>query len=316
MNFDWSELAFGSKQAVNKLGATFIAAPREISAERFKQLVKTYLPKGNVLLGLAKESYVLDFEDQPQFKTLQSDAVEKIIRQVNAASQKHKIYTLSYFQRETKYILEKLNVKKIVLVRGSWHRTFHTRPEYYVVANRRIEYEMISPFANETEARHYDMQVLPRSVQPQGNFNAQEMLSFAAQIAKRSFDYSFQTGATLGKKKGSKYTFLAQTFNPVVPYQGYAMHFGAARELNFSPPSDLNYYDTVHAEVMMIIKAHQEKINLQGTTLFINLLPCPNCAKMFTQTDIAEFVYREDHSDGYAVDMLQKAGKKVTRIVG
>jgi hypothetical protein len=36
---------------------------------------------------------------------------------------------------------------------------------------------------------------------------------------------------------------------------------------------------------------------------------------MFTQTDIAEFVYVEDHSDGYGFKMLELAGKKVRRIV-
>jgi len=36
---------------------------------------------------------------------------------------------------------------------------------------------------------------------------------------------------------------------------------------------------------------------------------------MLSQTDIAEFVYQEDHSDGYAIKMLELAGKKVRRIV-
>jgi hypothetical protein len=74
VNFDWNELAFGSKKTVNNLRATFIAAPREISAARFTQLVKEFLPKGNVVLGLAKEDHVSGFENQPQFKTLQANS--------------------------------------------------------------------------------------------------------------------------------------------------------------------------------------------------------------------------------------------------
>src|SRR6266550_1389526 len=100
-DFDWAELAFGSKKPINTLQAIFIAAPRELSAKRFAQLVKTYLPQGNIVLGLAKEDYVLGLEDQPQFKMLSATIVDKI----NHSNTKHNIYTLSYFQRDTRYIL-------------------------------------------------------------------------------------------------------------------------------------------------------------------------------------------------------------------
>ena len=49
--------------------------------------------------------------------------------------------------------------------------------------------------------------------------------------------------------------------------------------------------------------------------MFINLMPCPTCARMLAMTDIEEFVYSIDHSDGYAVKMLEAAGKKVRRVV-
>jgi len=119
----------------------------------------------------------------------------------------------------------------------------------------------------------------------------------------------------LGRRTTEQYELIATSFNRVVPYQTYAMHNGAAREKNFSPMHDLNHYDTNHAEVELIIKAQKLGIDLHGTTLFINLLPCPTCARMFVSTDIAEFVYREDHSDGYAVKMLETAGKAVRRVV-
>jgi dCMP deaminase len=315
MNFEWSELAFGNKKPINDLRATFIAAPRELSAERFKQLVKMYLPQGNIVLGLAKESHVLGLDDQPQFRTLEAKVVEPIIAKVNAASPSHKIYTLRYFQREAQYVFEKLSFKKVVLVNGSWHRTFHTRPEYYTLVNKSTKYDMVSPFASEAEAKAYEGRVLPPVPVPKGLFTPKEMSELAQEIAKWSFDYSFQTGVALGRKKGTKYELLARAFNAVVPYQGYAMHHGAAREVNFSPPNDLNHYDTVHAEVELIIHAQKHKIDLRGTTLFINLLPCPMCARMFSETDIAEFVYNQDHSGGYAISLLEAAGKKVKRIV-
>jgi deoxycytidylate deaminase len=324
MDFDWSELAFGSKRPLKDLRAIFIAAPREISDKRFTQLVKEHLPTGNILLGLAKERFIDGFDGQPQFRTLQlTPSLQKITDKVNASQSPHKIYMLHYFQRETKYILEKGGFKKALFVNGSWQYTFHNRAEYYALANNHIEYAMISPFANETEALVYDkntakeMQAELWPEEPLGTFNATEMLDLAGRAARQSLDYTFQTGVTLGKQIGSsdKYTFMAHSCNEVVPFQSYALHYGAERERHFSPVNDLNFYDTVHAEVMMIIEVQKRKLDLAGTTLFINLLPCPHCARMFTKTDIAEFVYSEDHSDGYAVQMLEAAGKKVRRIV-
>ena len=142
------------------------------------------------------------------------------------------------------------------------------------------------------------------------------MLEVAQQAATHSYDFGgFQIGVSLGRKKGSAYQLLATSHNTVVPFETYAMHNGAAREQHFSPMNDLNHYDTIHAEVAMIIKASREHIDLTGTTLFINLLPCPMCARMFTQTDIAEFIYSQHHSSGYGLKMLELAGKKVRRIV-
>ncbi len=316
--FDWSEFAFGSKGDIKRLHATFIAAPRELSAKRFTDLVKVYLPQGNIVLGLAKEPYVAGFENQPQFKTLQANTVQRIIDAVNASGVKHHIYTLHYFQRELKYIAEKLNFKRVLLVNGSWKQAFHTTEAYYVLANRRIDYEMVSPFASEAEAQAYESKVMTEIAAAHpftpGTYSEAQMIELAQEVAAYSFDYSFQTGVALGKSAGKKYKLLAWAYNRVVPSQTYAMHHGASREIHFSPPNDLNHYDTVHAEVELLIAAQKQRLEMQGTTLFINLLPCPQCSRMFAETDIEEFVYVQDHSNGYAVRMLELAGKKVRRV--
>jgi dCMP deaminase len=319
MNFDWTDLAFGSKKTVRDLQAIFIAAPREISGKRFTQLVKTYLPQGNLVIGIAKEPYIDGFDGQPHFRTLAHETIEPIVRKVNASPAKHKIYTLCYFQREAPHILPKLGFTKVLLLNGSWHHSFHTRPEYYALVNAKIPYEMISPFANEQEAQTYAKRITTQFSKTWGETlrNTEvDMLRYAEEAARQSFDYCFQTGAALGKKqRGGKYKLLLTTFNHIVPYETFAMHHGAAREQHFSPPNDLNHYDTVHAEADTIIMANKQGIDLTGTTLFINLMPCPTCARMLCRTNIAEIVYSLDHSDGYAVRMLEKAGKVVRRVV-
>lgn len=322
MNFDWKDLAFGDKKPVNGLNALFIAAPRELSEARFVQLVKEHLPKGNILLGLAKEEFIEGFENQPQFRTLNLKDVQKTIEKVNSSGLNNKIYTLSYFQRELAPILNGLKLRQALLVRGSWKHSFHTRPEYYTLIERSLPFTMTSPFTDETEARNYERRIkfefskmFPLDAE---HLDEDRMMELASKVAKASYDYSFQTGAVLGRRvspHSHKYTCLMYGFNKVVPFQTHALHYGASREENFSPPNDLNHYDTIHAEVKLLINTQRNKTELSGTTLFINLMPCPTCARMLAETDIEEFVYNIDHSEGYAIKLLEAAGKKVRRIV-
>lgn len=320
MNFDldWADLAFADKKSIKELHAIFIAAPREISEQRFKDIVREYLPKGDIVLGIAKEPYVDGFEGQPQFRMLKKATVQKVIDTVNKASNRH-IYTLSYNQRDLVHLIEKLRFSHALFINGSWRYSFHTLPAYYALSQAKIPYRLISPFIDADEARGYEARIWKEITKdldtPKGPYSEREMLKKASQTATLSFDYSFQTGTALGKKTGEKYTFLDCSYNKVVPSQTYAMLHGSSRETHFSPPNDLNYYDAVHAEVMLLISAQKQSLSLEGTTLFINLLPCPTCARMLSQTDIEELVYSIDHSDGYALQLLESAGKKVRRIV-
>nr|AIA17457.1 Cytidine and deoxycytidylate deaminase zinc-binding region [uncultured bacterium] len=324
-SFKWGELAFGSKKPVNDLQATFIAATREMSDKRFKQLIKTYLPHGNIVLGISEEPYVLGFRNQPHFKMSQHKEFKNIIDIVNANSER-KIYTLEYSQRDLKYVLDKIRFKRAAFINGSWKFAFHTLDPFYVLIKRSIPYELLSPFADEDEARlaekFYTKKIKKIAkehleiIHGSNIHNDYYMLLIADLARINSFDYNFQTGVSLGKKlTKDTYTYLTSAYNKVVPYETYAMHFGASRERNFSPPNDLNHYDTVHAEVMLILKAAKEQINLSDTTLFINLLPCPSCSRMLAETPIKEIVYSQDHSNGYAVQLLESAGKTVRRVI-
>jgi tRNA(Arg) A34 adenosine deaminase TadA len=327
-HYDWADLAFASKKPLNQLKATFVAAPRELSAARFKQLLRQYLPQGNILLGLSHEPHVLGLEDQPQFRMLEPGAIQAIAEQVNTSQTKYKIYTLSYHQRDLPFILEKLGLARAIFINGSWYHAFHLRPEYYILSKRRIPYELISPFADEAEAKAYADQFAREHPAPAPDSNRAytpaEMLAHAGVRAKQSFAYSeHQIGTALGRRVGEesdphaqiRYKLVATAHNRVVPYETYAIHHGAARERNFSPMNDLNHYDVNHAEAELLITAQRQKLDLAGTTLFINVLPCPTCARMLSATDIAEFIYTEDHSAGYAIKMLEAAGKTVRRMV-
>lgn len=314
---NWSDIAFSSKKVVKDLGAVFIAPSREISVTRFTQLVKKYLPIGNIVLGCAEEAFVVGFEGQPQFKTLRCENVKPLIDKVNSSASPNKIIILHCKQTELVHIYEKIDFKQVVLVGGSWQFTFHTRPEYYVLVNNKTPFEFTSPFSSEKEALQYALDFEKSMViqKPGVLMSESQMMDAASAVAKNSFDHSFQSGVALGKKTGSKYTLLATAFNKTVPFQTFAWHFGPLRERHLSAPGDLNYYDTIHAEANLIVQSAKNYIDMKGATLFINLLPCPNCAKILCETDISEIVYSLDHSNGYAVALLEKAGKKVRRLL-
>lgn len=314
---NWSDIAFGSKKSLRGLNATFIATPRQMSIARFTQLVKNYLPIGNITIGCAEELYINGFDNQSQFKTLQFDEIKSLVEKVNKSSSPHKITMLHCKQSDLVSIYEKIKFRKVVLVNGSWQYTFHTRPEYYALVSRNIPFEFVSPFADEQEAIEYAADFDKHITLQKSDINLTEleMIQAANNVAKNAFDHSFQGGVALGKKNGDRYKLVMTTYNKTVPYQTFAWHFGPLRERHLSPPGDLNYYDTIHAEANLIVQAAKNHIDLQGTSLFINLLPCPNCAKILCESDIVEVVYSLDHSNGYAVALLEKAGKIVRRLV-
>jgi deoxycytidylate deaminase len=312
---NWSDIAFGSKKPIKDLKPIFIAPSREISLARFTQLLKEYLPVGNIVVGCAMEDYIDGFEGQLQFKTLKSDTIRPIIGKVNSSPSPHKVLILKCRQADVVNIYEKIRFKKALLVNGSWRYSFHTRAEFYHLVANSIPFEYISPFASEDEAKKYAEDFKPQSFKSGRLFTEKELLEIAKTAAKNSFANEFQTGLTLAKKRGDKYELIATSYNQVVPYQSFAWHYGALRERYMSPQGDLNFYDTVHAEINMIINAQKSHLSLKGASLFINLLPCPHCARALCETDLAELVYSLDHSDGYAVALLEKSGKKVRRLI-
>ncbi|HZP55254.1 MAG TPA: deaminase, partial [Candidatus Saccharimonadales bacterium] len=250
------------------------------------------------------------------FTMLRLKEVKETIEKVNSQKLKNKIFILEYSQRDLPYILEKVDFKKLLFIRGSWYHALHYRPEYHILLKKQADYKLLSPFTNEAEARGYVENIKTIVLKTSASMSPIEMMRLVNQVASQSYDYAgYQIGAVLGKKTGGKYKYISSSHNIIVPFETYAMHYGAAREENFAQSQDLNHYDTVHAEMSLLLKVMSQKINLTNTSLFISVLPCPTCARMLGQTNITEFVYANDHSDGYALKMLEMSGKSVKRLV-
>jgi deoxycytidylate deaminase len=301
---------------VDSKESIFVAAPRQLSLKRFTQIVKRYLPKANIILGISKEKYVVGFENQLQFEMLRLDDVQSVIDKVTNSDSPHKVFCFEYSQMELVSILQKNDFKRVLLVNGSWKYAFHNSEAYKALIDRNVGFKFISPFVDENEAKQYEASHNPRfDSSPRGALlTQQEMIALADRAATQSYDNSFQTGVSLGRRVDDEYEFITTAFNEVIPYQTYALHHGNSREKNLSRPHDTNHYDTIHAEMQLLTKVITEKIDISKTTLFVNLLPCPNCARVLSQTDIVELVYRHDHSDGYAVTMFELSGKIARKV--
>lgn len=312
-NITWTNLTDSDKDALRGLKATFVMAPREMSDKRLVQLVKENLSKGNVVFGIAEEKYVEGFEGQAQFQTLGLEPVLRLAGLIEKARLPHKMQVVSYQQKDVDNVIRAVRPNRVVVVRGSYVHVFHRRTTYELLQKRGISFEYVSPFIDKAEALAY-ANTVGTLIAPIASGDEAIMLQDVVYVAKSSYDYSFQTGAVLAEKVNDGYKLVDAACNEVVPYQTYALHYGNSREDNLSPRHDANYYDTIHAEMNLLVRAMKSGVDFEGKTLFINMMPCPSCARTLVKTGLKEVAYSEVHSDGYAVKLFEKAGIKTRKV--
>lgn len=296
---DWNKLSQSNKKILSK--SIFIVGSRDLDPSRIKSLVKMLSQKANVVFGAAKEKYI-DGLTGTQFSTLSSQKITKVNKDINV---------LDYYQRDLKYILDEIDFSGVIFINGSWNRSIHLRGEFWKILNKKTSYKLVSPFNNEKEAIEYsknfkeDTSIIGKSIKDDS-----DAMKYVAFMKSLSFDWTGQVGAVLVKGK----KIISAKSNKVVPYLAHSLHYGSAREINFSPPGDQNHYDTNHAEVEIILDCLKNGISMKGTKLYLNVMPCPTCARMLSETGVSEVIYQLDHSEGYAFKLFEKSGIKTRRI--
>ena len=315
----WEQLTSKNKKTLSGTRPILILGPRDISQARIQQLQKkisarrTTTNKLTVVWGCLTDKFIPGLKGSPQFSSLSLKKLTKALNQLSPEQQPSAI--LVYPQRYINYIIKEIQWSAIIGVNGSWHHAFHYRPEYCEISKKKLTYKLVSSFVNEVEAKKYEAEIKKKIkleefiAQIGQKFSDQELMKLAERAAQHSFDWTFQTGAVLARDR----VLLAVAHNRVVPYETFSFHHGASKEKQLAPPQDLNYFDTNHAEVELILQALEKKIDLAETSLYINLLPCPICARMLARSPIGTIVYQHDHSQGYGFKLLKQAGKKVKR---
>lgn len=304
--FSWQQLAEIENSPILILGS------REISSERITQLTNQLLKNTDktIVWGVFIEKFIQGLENSPQFRTLTVKTLKESLVQLNSA----RVSILEYPQVQASAIIAKHNWSAIIGINGSWHRAFHYRDEYQIIKKLKIPFKFASAFTDEKEALEYESRIIAKrqklSVNYGENCSENTLFKLVDEVSHRSFDNTWQTGAILAKNG----EFLLATYNKVVPFETYALLHGANKEKHKTPPQDLNHYDTNHAEVEMVLEAARSNIDLNNCSLFINLMPCPICTRMLAQTEIKEIVYKDPHSNNYAITILEKAGKTIRQI--
>lgn len=294
----------------------FIAGSRDISLKRIHELYVRYIKKGNIVWGVYKEPSISGFEGQSHFNTLQKAKLEKYFDFLNYKShEKDNVQIVEYSQHEEENVIDEFTPEKAIFIYGSWKRAFPKRNIYKKLNEKNIEFSLKSSFVDDAEARTYADQMfdilerehnnLINNHRSQNIFEDDAFLSLADNIARRSFDYTWQTGAVLVKND----TVLLTGYNRVLPYETYIMHNGSLKEKGlgkFSEPHihDLNVNDTLHAEMDILTQAINNAINIEGSTLYVSLMPCPTCARMIASTGIKKVVCRGEHFGGLAKDLF------------
>jgi dCMP deaminase len=138
-------------------------------------------------------------------------------------------------------------------------------------------------------------------------------LELAKIASYRSFDYTWQTGAVL-VKDGEPIIF---GHNAILPYETFMMHHGSLKEHGLGKHSkvshihDLNVNETLHAEMHVLSQLILQKLNIENCTLYTNLMPCPNCARMLAASGIKRVVCAEKHFGGYAEELFLNMGVRL-----
>ena len=72
--------------------------------------------------------------------------------------------------------------------------------------------------------------------------------------------------------------------------------------------------EVLHAESNALTKLAKSTQSSDGSTIYITLSPCFDCAKLMIQSGIERVVYSEKYRKLGGVELLQKAGLKVAHV--
>ena len=134
-------------------------------------------------------------------------------------------------------------------------------------------------------------------------------MNIAIEVARRSTCTRRQIGAIIVSDVGE---IKSTGYNGNPRGLPHCHEIGCIRDkLGIASGTRLETCTAVHAEQNALIQAGT---NSRGSTLYSTIVPCPICARMILNAQVARVVYIGDYSDLSGIELLKQAGTKLTKL--
>jgi dCMP deaminase len=137
----------------------------------------------------------------------------------------------------------------------------------------------------------------------------QYFMNIAIEVSRRSTCTRRQIGAIVVSDVGE---IKSSGYNGNPRGLPHCEEIGCIRDkLGIPSGTRLETCTAVHAEQNALIQAGT---NALASTMYSTIVPCPICARMILNAQVARVVYIDDYSDLTGVELLKQAGVKLTRM--
>lgn len=134
-------------------------------------------------------------------------------------------------------------------------------------------------------------------------------MNIAIEVSKRSTCTRRQIGAIVVSDVGG---IKSTGYNGNPRGLPHCEEIGCIRDkLGIPSGTRLETCTAVHAEQNALIQAGT---NARNSTLYSTIVPCPICARMILNAQVARVVYIDDYSDLTGVELLKQGGVKLARL--
>lgn len=285
--FDWNKIGDNSKKILK--GKILILGSKNISRKRIREL-----SKGDEIFGALKDEYIEGMKGDA-FKTLKAAKIKKFCDNDD-------LNILEYYQKDTTYLIKELKPKKVFIVNGSWSGPIHFRSEYWVCRDLDIPMEYISALSEKDEVKE------PESIKfdKEKIYTEDELSDLSVEISKHSYCWQAQVGAVIAREG----KILSVGYNKILPYEHYCNKNNCIREqMHLNPGQDIQICMSNHAESEAIDYCAKNGINISGAIIYVNLAPCPMCARVISRSGIIKVLARREYSQAQLGEKILKESK-------
>jgi len=136
-----------------------------------------------------------------------------------------------------------------------------------------------------------------------------KMMVLADSEGAKSSDWWRHVGAIVVKDK----TVLLAAYNQHEPSDQAQYVDGDPRDMLDAGTHNL-LYGSIHAEQLLISEAARLGMSLEGTSLYINVFPCPECAKMISHSGIKKCYFKSGSAWLRGEESMKRRGVEIIRV--